>query len=53
MQKLHWTPRQFIEMDMKEKATVIAFIDQRIEDEKKENAKLKAKANSSRGRRRR
>jgi len=39
MQKLHWTPRQFIEMDMKEKATVIAFIDQRIEDEKKENAK--------------
>jgi len=54
MHKLHWTPRQFIDLDQKEKAVVIAFIDQRIEDEKKENKKLKSKSGSgrSRGRRR-
>lgn len=51
MNKLHWTPGQFTRLGMREKAAVMAFIDQRIEEEKK--AEAKAKSNHGKGRRRR
>ncbi len=37
----HWTPRQFVEMGINEKAFVIACIDNRIEAEDKAAKKAK------------
>lgn len=48
LHKLKMLPNQFFSMDMREKAAVIAFIDIRIEEEKKEYAK-----SSKKGRRKR
>lgn len=35
LHKLHMRPREFMEMDMREKAFVIAAIDERIDAEKR------------------
>ena len=43
LHKLKITPRQFEEMDMYEKAFIIASIDIRVESEKKEAKKTKGK----------
>ncbi len=43
LQKLHKFPHEFLSLDYKEKALVIASIDLRIENEKKEAAKAKTK----------
>lgn len=43
LHKLRITPRQFDEMDDYEKAFIIASIDIRCDDEKKEQEKLKSK----------
>lgn len=43
LQKLHKFPHEFLSLDYKEKALVIASIDLRIENEKKEAAKMKTK----------
>ena len=37
----HWTPRQFAEMGLKEKAFVIACIDNRVEAEEREKRKTR------------
>lgn len=41
LQKLHIRPSVFVEMEQKEKALVIASIEKRVEDEKKEQDKVK------------
>ena len=41
MHKLHWTPWEFTELPMRKKAVVMAFIDQRVADEKAEKAKIR------------
>jgi hypothetical protein len=41
---MHWTPRQYEELDIYEKALVKAFIHERIEEEKREAAKSKARS---------
>lgn len=41
LQKLHKFPHEFLNLDFKEKAFVIASINKRIDDEKKEAAKMK------------
>lgn len=41
LQKLHIRPSVFAEMEQKEKALVIASIEKRVEDEKKEQDKVK------------
>lgn len=43
LQKLHILPSTFANMEMNEKAFVVASIRIRVEDEKKEAKKLKAK----------
>lgn len=43
LHKLNILPSQFADMPMREKAVVIAFIDLKIEAEKKEAAKQKLK----------
>jgi carbonic anhydrase len=37
----HWTPNQFNELNRKEKAFVIACIDERVQAEKQEQSKLR------------
>lgn len=39
--KLRWKPRDFINMDAREKGLMIALIDERIKQEEKEAAKIK------------
>jgi len=46
--KWHWAPSDFINLGPREKAVTIAFIEQRIADEKAANKK----ASSKKGRRR-
>lgn len=41
MHKLHWTPWDFTDLPLRKKAVIMAFIDQRIADEKAEKAKIK------------
>ena len=41
LHKFHWKPTDFIEMDRKEKAFVIAAIQIKSEDEKKKEKKMK------------
>lgn len=41
MHKLHWAPWEFCDLSMRKKAVVMAFIDQRMADEKKEKAKIR------------
>ena len=43
LQKLHRFPHEFLNLDFKEKAFVIASIQLRVDDEKKEAAKIKKK----------
>lgn len=43
LQKLHILPSQFVELDAYEKAFVIASINLRIENEKKQAKKIKQK----------
>lgn len=43
LQKLHILPSTFADMDMNEKAFVVASIRIRVEDEKKEAKKIKAR----------
>lgn len=43
LHKLHIRPREFIEMDMREKAFVIAAIDERVKAEK-QSAKRQSRA---------
>lgn len=38
-----WTPKQFAQLDIKEKAFVIACIDNRIEAEESANKKIESK----------
>lgn len=38
-----WTPKQFAQLDIKEKAFVIACIDNRIEAEESEKRKMESK----------
>lgn len=49
--KLHWAPTQFLTMNPNERACVIAFIDQRVEDEKREKAKMRTRSGGRRRRR--
>lgn len=39
----HWTPKQFAELPSREKAFVIACIDNRVDAEQRELAKAKSK----------
>ena len=41
--KFRWKPRDFINMDAREKGLLIALIDQRIKEESKEMAKIKSR----------
>lgn len=41
LHKFRWKPSEFLDLDRYEKAAVIAFIDIRVEEEKKEAAKIK------------
>lgn len=41
LHKFHWTPRSFLSLDPYERAFVIAAIDIRAENEKKETEKIK------------
>jgi hypothetical protein len=41
IQRLHWTPRQYLELSEKERAFVVASIRLRIEAEEKELKKAK------------
>lgn len=50
LQKLHILPSVFTKMDQREKALVIASIEKRVEDEKKEQDKTKR---TKKGRKRR
>ena len=43
LHKFRWKPSEFLNLDRYEKAAVIAFIDIRIGEEKKEAAKIKRK----------
>ena len=43
LNKFHWEPSRFANLPFKEKALVIAMIDERIAQEKKEAAKVKRK----------
>ncbi len=43
LHKLKILPRAFLELDEEEKASVIAFIDMKIESEKKERSKMKGR----------
>ena len=49
LHKLHMRPREFMEMDMREKAFVIAAIDERI-DAEKQSAKCQSRATRPRKR---
>lgn len=53
--KLKWQPAAFANLPPRERALMYAFIDRRMEDEKKQQAKMKAKNSRkpSRGGRRR
>lgn len=42
LNKFHWEPSKFVNLPFKEKALVIAMIDERIEEEKKQNNRAKA-----------
>ncbi len=50
LHKFHWLPSVFLELDPYERAFVIAAIDVRVENEKKEAAKIKAKSKSGKKR---
>lgn len=41
LHKFKWLPSTFAKLDIYEKALVMAMIDERIADEKKEKAKMK------------
>ncbi|HFD2064472.1 TPA: hypothetical protein ACF2DS_000166 [Clostridium perfringens] len=41
LHKFHWLPSQFAELSLNEKAMVMAMIDERLKEEKKEQAKIK------------
>lgn len=41
LHKFHWSPSKFSNMDFKEKALVMAMIDERLEEEKKQKTKIK------------
>lgn len=43
LNKFHWKPSEFVELPRQEKAFVIACIEQRLAEEKKQNDKLKNK----------
>ena len=43
LNKFHWEPSRFANLPIKEKALVIAMIDERISQEKKDAAKVKRK----------
>lgn len=43
LHRLKKFPHEFFELDLREKAAVMAFIDIQVEDEKKEAAKIKRK----------
>ncbi|MCH5192172.1 MAG: hypothetical protein J1F23_08425 [Oscillospiraceae bacterium] len=43
LHKFHWKPHEFLELDPYEMAYVIAAIDVKVENDKKEAAKLKTK----------
>jgi len=43
LHKFHWLPSVFLNLDIQEKAFVIACIDKRIAEEEKEMKKLKKK----------
>jgi hypothetical protein len=43
LNKFHWEPSRFATLPFKEKAMVIAMIDERLKQEKKEAAKIKRK----------
>ncbi|WP_164479301.1 hypothetical protein [Lacticaseibacillus saniviri] len=48
MNEYHWLPSQWLALSVKEKAMVVAGIDIRQEQEKKEQKKAEAKARSHR-----
>ena len=43
LHKFHWEPSKFVNLPLKEKVFIMAFIDERLAEEKKQQAKLKAK----------
>lgn len=43
LHRFRWRPREFVEMPMREKALVIAMIDERIKQERRQEAELKRK----------
>jgi hypothetical protein len=46
--KLHWKPHDFVLLPPREKALMIAFIDERLKPEKKEIDKIKASGKGGR-----
>lgn len=48
LHKLKMLPHEFFDLDMRERAAVIAFIDIRVEEEKKEYAKASRKGGKKR-----
>ncbi|RLQ08645.1 hypothetical protein D9547_07110 [Geobacillus stearothermophilus] len=43
LHRFHWRPREFLEMDRKEKAFVIASIQLELKKEKEEHDRIKSK----------
>jgi hypothetical protein len=46
--KLHWKPHDFVLLPPREKALMIAFIDERLKQEKKESDKIKSSGKGGR-----
>lgn len=43
LHKFHWEPSKFLNLPMREKALVMAMIDERIAEEKKQIQRMKSK----------
>jgi hypothetical protein len=43
MVELHWKPSKFVNLEENERATVMAFIDYKLKEEKKATNKMKKK----------
>lgn len=41
LHKFHWTPSVFSNLSEREKAIIMAMIDERLEDEKKQKSKMR------------
>lgn len=47
MFRLKWTPRQWLELSAREQAVVLAGIEMKMDEEKKQNDEMERKANQA------